>query len=117
MKVIEPGHIYEVENVDGDETQRVEFVRRRDADGELLPENFRREGILCQDLIRVLIDRTLYLYAEAPCEEDTEIIESLRHALARFETRASRRSIEKLSRIEVADLCPKCQHILCRCGV
>lgn len=112
MRIIEPGHVYEVDNADGPGVQRVEFVRRRDAVGE--PTEQRRPGILTQELLRVCIDRTLYLYAESPCAEDTEIIEALRLALTRYETRAARRTIEKLSKPEEADVCPVCHHILCQ---
>jgi hypothetical protein len=119
MRVVVAGHVYELHNVDAtseaDDSQTIEFVRRRDADGELMPEEDRKPGILCQELLRVLIDRVLYLYAEAPCEEDTEIIEALRLALVRFESRAARRSIEKISKPELAQMCPVCQHLLCRC--
>lgn len=111
MRIIEPGHVYEVENADGPGAQRIEFVKRRDAIGE--PTDQRRPGILTQELLRVCIDRTLYLYAEAPCAEDTEIIEALRTALVRYETRAARRTVEKLSKPEAAEVCPICQHILC----
>jgi hypothetical protein len=112
MRIIEPGHVYEVYNADGPGTQRIEFVRRRDAVGERTDQG--RPGILTQELLRVCIDRTLYLYAEAPCDEDTEIIEALRLALTRYETRAARRTVERLSKPEEADVCPICQHILCQ---
>jgi hypothetical protein len=113
MLVIAPGHVYTLENVDGTGRQRISFVRRRDAVGELLPPELRIEGILGQELLRVLIDRTLYLYAEAPCDEDTRIIEKLRECLVLYEARAARRSIEKLSKPEVAPTCEKCGHMLC----
>lgn len=115
MKVLEPGHLYELEEVDiiGGANQRVRFVRRRDDRGELLPDDLRKPGILTQELLRVAIDRTLYLYAEAPCDEDTEIIDHLRAALCLYESRASRRAIEKLAKPEEADVCGFCGHILC----
>lgn len=113
MKVIEAGHVYEVEHVDGDKTQAITFVRRRGADGELLLPEDRHEGILAQELLRVLIDRVLYLYAERPCDEDTRIVEHLRSALVQFEARASRRTIEKLAMPEKAEPCPYCHHLLC----
>lgn len=100
-------------HVDGDGEQRVEFVRRRDGVGEVLPPAARRPGILTQELLRVAIDRTLYLYAEAPCAEDTEIVDMLRKCLALYESRAARRSIEKLSKPERAEPCPICGHLLC----
>lgn len=111
MRVIRPGHVYELDNVDGDDKQHIYFVTRRDENGELLPEGLRSEGILTQELLRVAIDRTFYLYAEAPCDEDTEIIEHLRAALTLYETRAARRHIERLSMIERVVPCPDCGHI------
>lgn len=113
MRVAEPGHVYVLQNLDGDSEQILRFVRRRDEVGEPLHEG-RRPGILTQELLRVAIDRTLYLYAEAPCDEDTEIIEHLRAALSLYESRAARRSIEKLSKPEEASICEKCGHILCQ---
>jgi hypothetical protein len=65
-------------------------------------------------LLRVAIDRTLYLYAEAPCDEDTRVVEHLRAALVLYESRAARRSIEKLSKPEQAEVCPICHHVLCQ---
>lgn len=116
MKVIEPGHVYEVHNVDDPAggVQRITFVRRRGDDGRLL-EKGRHPGILAQELLRVLIDRTLYLNAEAPCIEDLEAIEQLREILRGFEARAARRTIEKLPMPEMIDVCARCHHILCRC--
>lgn len=117
MKVLDDGHIYELENVDGSinggPTQQLHFVRRRDWRGELLPESVRQPGILTQELLRVAIDRTLYLHAEAPCDEDTRIVEHLRAAFSLFESRASRRAIEKLSKPELATACTTCGHIAC----
>lgn len=113
MKVVDPGHVYEVENADGSGTQRIEFVRRRDANAHLLPESERKEGILTQELLRVAIDRTLYLNAEAPCVENIEIVDALRRALSLYESRAARRTIEKKSMIETERVCPVCHHILC----
>lgn len=113
MKVVDPGHVYELHNVDGTGTQTVRFVRRRDLHGEPLISEAREEGILTQELLRVVIDRTLYLYAEAPCDEDTEIVESLRRALTLYESRAARRTIERLAKPEQAQPCGRCGHLLC----
>jgi hypothetical protein len=113
VRVIEPGHVYEVQNVDGDGTQRIEFVRRRDDEAAMLPQEARHEGILTQELMRVCIDRTLYLNAEAPCAENVTIIDNLRECLKLYEMRAARRSIEKLPMPERQDVCEICQHIFC----
>lgn len=113
MNAIEAGHVYEVADADGAGTQMVRFVRRRGVEGEPLQAAERRPGILSQELLRVLIDRTLYLYAEAPCDEDTAIIQKLRECLTLYEARAARRSIEKLTKPEQAEVCPTCHHLLC----
>lgn len=116
MKIIEPGHIYEVENVDGTGTQRIQFVKRRGSDAELLPNDQRVEGIQSQELLRVLIDRTFYLHREQPWRENVQIIHHLRDALRLYESRAARRSIEKLSMPERRDFCRNCGHFFCHCG-
>lgn len=113
MKVIEPGHVYELRNVDGDNTQTIRFVRRRGDEATLLPADERDEGILTQELLRVAIDRTLYLNAEAPCPENVEIVNNLRSCISLYEARAARRTIEKQPMIERTDVCEICQHVLC----
>lgn len=113
MKVIEPGHIYALQNVDGDGEQIVRFVRRRDDEAMLLPEQMRTQGVLFQEVVRVLIDRINYLNAEAPCVENVEIMESLRRVIQLGEIRAARRTIEKAPMIERTDVCEICQHVLC----
>lgn len=113
MKVIEAGHIYEVQNVDGPGTQRIEFVRRRDDEATMLPQAGRSEGILTQELLRVAIDRTLYLNAEAPCSENVTIVNNLRDCLRLYESRAARRTIDNHPMPERMDVCEICQHALC----
>ena len=113
MRATVPGHVYEVRNVDGDGVQAIEFVRRRDSEARILPEGERAEGILSQELLRVLIDRTLYLNAEAPCPENVEIVTKLRECLKLYESRAGRRTIEALPMPELQDVCEICQHVLC----
>jgi hypothetical protein len=115
MKIIEPGHVYRVQHVDGHPLRSTEicFVRRRGSDGRLLPEAQRSSGILGQELLRVLIDRTLYLNAEDPCTEDVEIVGKLRECLRLYEARAARKTIEKMPMPERADACPICHHLLC----
>lgn len=115
MKVIEPGHVYEVQNTDGKGTQRINFVLRRDGAAELLPENQRRQGIQSQELLRVLIDRTIYLHNEQPWPENIVVINCLRKALKMYESRAARRSIEKLAMPERHEGCKDCGHLLCFC--
>ena len=113
MKVLDPGHVYALENVGTEGQQTIQFVRRRDEKGELLPDNLQTPGCLTQELLRVAIDRTLYLYEEAPCDEDTDIISYLRAALMAYESRSARRKIERLAKPEEAKVCDMCGHIIC----
>jgi hypothetical protein len=111
MIIMNKGHLYVVKNVDGKGEQQIRFVRRRDKRGEKLDEA--EEGIPSQELLRVLIDRTLYLYAEEPCDEDTKIITKLRECLELYESRAARKTIERIVKIEEEPVCSICGHILC----
>lgn len=115
MKIIQPGHVYDVENIDGPGTQRIQFTERRGWDAELLPEDKRTPGIQSQELLRVLIDRTIYLHAEQAWHENVDIINHLRAALTLYESRAAHRHLEKLSMIERHLPCSKCGHLLCFC--
>lgn len=113
MRVLEPGHVYELHNVDGKGLQVIHFVRRRDDEALLLPEDQRHEGVLFQEVVRMLVDRINYLNAEGPCAENVEIMESLRRIIQLGEIRAARRTIEKHPMIERMDVCEICQHALC----
>lgn len=113
MRVVEAGHVYELQNVDGPHSQVVRFVRRRDDEAALLPEDQRSEGVLFQEVTRMLLDRINYLNAEAPCAENVEITECLRRVIQLGEVRAARRTIEKYPMVERVDVCEICQHVLC----
>ena len=114
MKIVDAGHQYRVENV-GTGHQTIQFVKRRGWDAELLPESEQLDGIQSQELLRVLIDRTQYLHAEQPWQENVKILHHLRDALRLYEARAARRSIERLSMPERASACKTCGHLLCFC--
>lgn len=81
MKIVDPGHEYELESIDGELPQRIVFVKR-----------FRgvqnHAGTVNQELLRVLIDRTERLDAEKPWVGNKEIIECLRKVLVLHEGRA-----------------------------
>lgn len=101
MKIIDPGHRYVVENIDGNGTQIIQFVKRRGTNGGLLPNVEMVEGIQSQELLRVLIDRTIYLHKEQAWHENVDVINHLRDALRLYEIRAAHRLIEKTSMPEL----------------
>lgn len=113
MKIIFPGHIYDLDNIDGNGTQRLHFVYRRNDAGELLPIEAHREGIQTQELLRVAIDRTLYLNAEQAWHENVDIVNHLRDALRLYDLRAAHSSLNKLGMPELASHCLICGHIFC----
>lgn len=88
MKVIEPGHIYELENrLDG--VQRLQFFKD-------LPEGEPgHDGVLCQEVIRAVIDRVNDLHVQVPSHENVDIVLKLRESLILLEQRAFRRTLGK----------------------
>jgi hypothetical protein len=87
MKVIEPGHIYELEHLDGEGTQRLTFVNRE--------HGTEHEGTQTQEVIRALIDRTRHCDNCLRWEGNDKIIHHLRMALVLHEARALERKTEK----------------------
>lgn len=88
MKIIDPGHEYELASIDGECVQKIRFVKRFRG-----VEN--HAGTTNQELLRVLIDRVTRLNDERPWPGNQEIIVHLRMALILHESRALYRKVEK----------------------
>lgn len=98
MRVIDPGHIYEMDQLGGG-TQRLVFPKR--SGGAIqYPEEW--PGVLTQEVARVLVDRTQYLNAVLPCVESLNAIQFLRMTIFEYEARAYRRKREKVNRMQPA---------------
>lgn len=116
MKVIDPGHVYEIEGLDGSESQIIYFVKRQ---GKNYPGNIgMNPGPITQEFLRAILHHCKYMNNQGPCAETDVIINALRTALFAFEVRAARcrgESIDltHLSQIEGAEVCKKCGHIQC----
>ena len=103
MKVIERGHIYQLDNLDGEINNRITFVNRG-----VINKN-KHPGALCQDVLRVNIDclecvedRVGELDEEKPWVGNADIIKHIanakrymRLALLGFENRARELKIDK----------------------
>ena len=116
MKVLEPGHSYTVESVNGT-PQTISFVKNR---GAKYPGNTGdpRTGTISQELLRVLIDRTEYLNSQGSCAETEHALAALRQALGWYEVRAARCREEFIDLPHATDLekqptCPSCGHSCC----
>lgn len=88
MRIVDPGHVYVLDSLDGDFQQFVRFVKRFRGD-------FNHSGTVNQELLRVLIDRVQFLDAEKPWPLNEQILYHLRMALVLHEARAIIRKTEK----------------------
>lgn len=89
MKVLDPGHCYQLDALDGGAPQTLQFVKRS---GPGYPGNVGSyPGVILQEVLRVLIDRAHYVNGQIPCEETTLAIRHLRIAFQLLEQRAAAR--------------------------
>lgn len=110
MRVVEPGHIYELQQLDGNgEPLRLVFVNREDGDEH---EGTQTQEVLrmCIDMIECLIDRTNHCDDCIRWEGNDHIIKNmseaqrrLRLAILGHEARKLERDMEK-ERIQVEDI-------------
>jgi len=99
MKVIDPGHAYSLDMRGIPTKQMFRFP-----DHEVEPH---KPGTTTQELLRMLIDRTMYCDSCMPCELNQHIIDHLRMALVLHEARAMIRKVEKGEiRPELVDVGP-----------
>lgn len=123
VKVDDPGHNYLLQNYHPQghadlirPVQPLVFFKKV---GDKFPGNEPPEyiGTNCQEVLRALIDRCLYLQSQIPCVETKLIIGHLRNSLRLFEDRALRVkdlgifSPHSLGGIEEIPACKVCGHI------
>lgn len=93
MQIVEPGHIYRLQNVGMYKHKNVvTFIKRS---GELIEHLNEHSGTNVQECLRMLIDRTIYLDALLTCDESNDAVYYLRMALFTHEARAWRRKMQK----------------------
>lgn len=87
MRVLDKGHCYQLDHLDGVGTQTLQFCNR---------EGGRQiEGVTTQEVIRALIDRTWYCNDCLPWSGNKLVVDHLRMALMLHEVRAMIRGVEK----------------------
>lgn len=120
MKIIDSGHAYLLDSIDGGDPITLTFVKRA---GEKFPFNIgSHPGTNVQEVLRALIERTEYLNRQVPCAETEAAIGLLKTTLLLFELRAARRHGRTLDLMDLRLLsclptCLKCGHIGCNCDV
>ena len=100
MKITEPGHHYRMDILSHrggclSDAAEVRFLKRS---GKLIKHEVEHPGVLVQEVLRVLIDRTKYLDEQIPCIESQDALYHMRMALFNFEVRAYRRKQEEVNR-------------------
>lgn len=117
MIVKDKGHRYLLKELDGSGKQEIKFVKRV---GYKYPGNVKPEypGLQNQDLLRVLIDRTLYLDSRERHWVNSICFWLYRLALFLLEFRASSKKELFLNpflitRIEKLKTCRHCHHVRC----
>jgi hypothetical protein len=119
VKVHDPGHVYELENLDDPDNKfpRVVlcFVKR---EGDGYPGNVgSHPGTNIQEVLRALIDRVHYLNNQVADTSNLMVIDDLRHALRALELRAARRHSRQPPEfqfdLETQPFCSHCGHIGC----
>lgn len=117
MRVLDPGHDYVLESLDGDAPQRLTFVKR---EGAGFPGNVgSHPGTTMQEVLRALIERAEYVNAQIPCAETEAAAEMWKASLVLLEARAARRhgrvpaDFETLDEAWMARGCERCGHVGC----
>lgn len=126
MRVIDPGHQYQLTFLDGKPEWVVAdvltFIKRM---GSGYPGNTSEHpGTTLQEVLRACIDRVKYLDKQIPDIRNRDVISHLRTSIWLLEVRAAERhgrldpfmtDIE-INRIETYNTCPKCLHVGCAGG-
>jgi hypothetical protein len=116
MKIIDPGHKYELLNLDEGEFQTLTFMKR---EGEGYPGNVGHYGgTNLQSVLRACLDRVRYLHKQIPHENNLAVVLHLEHAILELENRAMERHGfvgRGLSRRQAVELpmCLVCGHVVC----
>jgi len=117
VRVIDPGHTYQLDGLDGGTPQTIRFVKRCDPPAKYPGNVGSYPGTTIQEVLRVLIDRTQYVGRQRPCEETVHAIDAMREAIRLLEERAARRHGRALGPMptqpELESTCPACGHIRC----
>ena len=115
MKVLDPGHDYELDVLDGDFTIHLTFVKRK---GESYPGNMTdHPGTNMQEVLRALIDRCKYVNRQIRSGHTMRAILYLRDAFYELESRAAVRHNRGMFPIGYFDKVPIEEHLTCsKCG-
>ena len=83
MKVLTPGHLYEVSNFENkdQEGQKIQFIHKELISTDSTELQTIADGTTNEELIEVLLNRMNYLQAIFPCRENAIVITKLEESL------------------------------------
>lgn len=125
MIVIDPGHVYDLDWLDGkppivsrggtEDNNRLTFVKRT---GDGYPGNqSAHPGTNMQEVLRALIERVQYLDGQISDTRNVAVVNHLRLSIWLLEIRAAERHGRSLNipiaNIELLPTCKKCGHVQC----
>jgi ribosomal protein S3AE len=99
LRIIEAGHIYELQHLESDGIEKLTFIKR--SSKAINYGDTEHAGTNTQEVIRALINRTEFLYDILPAVETKDAAYYLRMALFCYEARAYRRKQAKLNKTEI----------------
>jgi hypothetical protein len=120
MKVLDPGHKFSLDSLDGDQENILVFVKR---EGEKYPGNVgHNPGTTMQEVLRALISRAKYVNNQIYSEHTNAAINNMEVSLYYLEERAAERHGRKdaFYDIDFADVmdgknkCTTCGHVGCK---
>jgi hypothetical protein len=97
MEVLDPGHKYKLNTLDGDDEQILRFVKRNDPPQKYPGNTDAYSGTTTQDVMRCLIDRMEYVENQAHNPVNLMIANLLRMCIWLLEARAAEKKNKALS--------------------
>ncbi len=118
MDVIDPGHVFLLDVLDGNRKESLTFVKRNDPPEKYPGNTDSYSGTTIQEVLRALISRVKYQDNQIPNWNNKHLLKYLREGISVLESRNSEKKgqphIKVVGNIEDMSTCPKCLHIDCQ---
>lgn len=89
MKALYPGHLYQLDSMEGTNPQQIQFIEKQpNNEGQLVTVN---DGTTNEEVVKMLLDRLQTLYTKLPSNETKNAAYHLEQALWWLELRTAKR--------------------------
>ena len=99
MKILKPGHKYELENFESPKLQgqEIQFIEKEQDSNNLSgPYITINDGCTTEEVLKVLINRNIFLQRILPCKESEIAVDKMEEALMWLNKRTEDRLIRKV---------------------